>query len=231
MSKKRRFIVSIVICMVVCSLFSSLIWAEEKKSAEDTSPLIIEETWFVFQDEPLGYFLDARASFLRGDLEDAAHDIRKGAAIIKLETQRATGEEKKDLILSSNRLKKLAKAVEKGLLTTGTDLEDDFARAEFVLARHHYQKAMEYEAKEDFEKSAYAIDVAAGHFLAAAFWLDGRMEKADIVSARESRSLARKVIDGAAWGPKKIGRALQSLGKGLKNLGIKLGPAKEREYE
>ena len=31
-------------------------------------------------DEPLGYFLDARESFLIGDVEDAAHNIRKGAA-------------------------------------------------------------------------------------------------------------------------------------------------------
>ena len=108
MFTRVRFVVSIIIFMIICGLFSSRIKAEEKKSSEDTSPLIIEELWFVFQDEPFGYFLDARASFLRGDLEDAAHNIRKGVAIIKLETQRATGEEKKDLTHSSNRLKKLA---------------------------------------------------------------------------------------------------------------------------
>ncbi|MGA1870628.1 MAG: hypothetical protein ACMUJM_19000 [bacterium] len=231
MFNKRRCKIFPVLFFIIAGLLSPWGKAEEKVSAEEVSSPIVDEIWLVFRDEPFGYFLDARECFLKGDLEDAALNIRKGAAIIKLEIPRSTGEEKKDLMFYSNRLKKLAKAVEKGSLFTGADLEDAFARTEFALVRHHYQKAMEYEAKKDFEKSAYATDVAAEHFLAAAFWLDEKMEKVDVASVRESRSLARKVIDGATWGPKKLGGAMKSLGQGIKNLKLKLGPAKEWEEE
>jgi len=194
-----------------------------------TLPVIIEEEiWLVFMDEPAGYFQDARQDFLNGDLQDAAHNIRKGAALVKLETHRAKKEVNKALKTSANELEKLAKAVEKGSIATGGRLEEAFTRAEHALAQHHYQKALDYEAKGENEKMAYAIEAAATHLLSALFWADEDLEEGEVVAIKEGRSLAKKTIQGATWVPKQVREATISIGRGIQKLGKKLKPAREK---
>jgi len=220
-------VVFILMMVLVLAMFTSWACATDEDSKE--LPVIIEEEiWIVFTDEPAGYFQDAREDFLKGDLEDAVHNIRKGAALVKLETHRAKKEEvKKALKASAKELEKLAKAVEKGSVTTGGRLEEVFARAEYALARHHYQKALGYEAKGQYEKMAYAIEAAATHLLSALFWADEDLEEADVVAIKEGRSLATKTIQGATWAPKEVREATISIGRGIQKLGKKLKPAKE----
>jgi hypothetical protein len=220
----KRIIFTLMLALAVAMFSPSALAAEEEPEA---LPDIIEkEAWIVFIVEPAGYFQDARKEFLNGDLHAAAQDILAGTVIIKVETHRAKGEEKEALKASIRELKKLAKAVEKGAVASGGILEEAFARAEIALAQHHYQKALHYEANEDYEKMAYAVDAAARHLLYASFWADDDLEEDEVVAIKEGRSLVRKLIRGATWGPKKMGQAVKSIARGIQSLSKKIKPLK-----
>ncbi|HUT69720.1 MAG TPA: hypothetical protein VMW89_03510 [Desulfatiglandales bacterium] len=225
----KRIIFTLMLALAVAMFSPSALAAEEEPEA---LPDIIEkEAWIVFIDEPAGYFQDARKEFLNGDLHAAAQDILAGTVIIKLETHRAKGEVREALKASTRELRDLAKAVEKGAVASGGMIEEAFARAEFVLAQHHYQKALDYETKGDYEMMAYAVDAAARHLLYASFWADEDLEEDNVVAIKEGRSLVRELIRRAAWGPKKMGEAVKSVARGLQEFGKKMKPLKEKPEE
>lgn len=91
---------------------------------------------------------------------------------------------------SARELKKLAKAIEKGSVASGGMLEEAFARGEYSLGTHHYQRAFDFEVKEGYEKMAYAIDATTTHLLYASFWAGKGLEEDDIVE--NERGLLRK---------------------------------------
>ena len=110
-------------------------------------------------------------------------------------------------------------------------LEEAFTQAKFVLAQHHYQKALQYEANEDFEKMAYAVDGAARHLLYAPFWTDNDLEDDKVVAIKEGCSLARKQIQGATWSDKKISQAEKSIACGIQSPSKKIKPLKGEPEE
>ena len=89
--KRMVFTFAAVFVVVMFSLWA---WAIEKEP-ETLQDIIEEELWIIFMNEPAGYLLDAREDFLNGDLQGAAQNIRAVTAIIKLETHRAKGGNKK----------------------------------------------------------------------------------------------------------------------------------------
>lgn len=220
----KRMLFSFAMVFVLV-MFTSWAWAAEQEP-EALEDIIEEERWIFFMDEPAGYLLEAREDFLNGDLQGAAQNIRAGTVIIKIETHRAKGEAKKALNASAGGLKKLAKAIEKGSVASGRMLEEAFAQAEYSLARHHYQRALDYEAKGDYEKKAYAVDAAATHLLYASFWAGDGLEEDDVVAIKEGRSIAKKLIRGARWGPKKMDLVVKSIDRGIQKLGMKINPQK-----
>ena len=223
-------ILSIIMMMFLTTVFTFWVQTTEARSEdlpEERLPEIFEEElWIIFIDEPSGAFMDAREYFMKGDLEEAAHNIRVGAAFLQLETSRAAKAEKKALNDSAIELKTLANSVEKGSVTMGGILEEAFARAEYAMAQHHYQKAVAYETAEDYEKMTRAMEAASGHLLSAIFWADEEMDQGDITAIKESQSTARKSTKGASMAKKKLGEAAKSLGRGLKNFGKKFKPSK-----
>lgn len=218
----KRMVFSFAVVFVV-AMFTPWAWAAEQHP-ETLQDIIEQELWIFFMEEPAGYLLEAREDFLNGDLQGAAQNIQAGTIIMKLETHRAKGETKKALEVSAKELKDLAKGIEKGSVASGGMLEEAFARAEYSLARHHYQRALDYEATGDYEKMAYAVDAAAAHLLYASFWAGRGLEEDDVVAVKQGRSIAKKLIQGATWGPNKMTEAVRSIARGIQKLGKKIKP-------
>ncbi len=219
-----------------------ILFTTQVKATETTDNLLLSETpegWvlveedvlFVLVTEPAGYFEDARSDFLNGDLKDAGENMRMAVALIKLEISRSTGDVKKSLVTSVKELKKLIKKVEKGEVVAGETLDKAFARAEYALAWHHFQKAKEYQSREKYGKMARSIDAAVTHLLYASSWTDDNLEKDDVAAAKDARSFAKKVMDGVASAPAKAGEVLKSVGQSLKKLGTSLDKEKEEDSE
>jgi serine protease Do len=81
-----------------------------------------------------GHFRKARASFLEKDSQEAASEIRKGAADLKSEADRTAGKGREILQASIQELEKLADDVKQGTVDSVKKLDDAFARAYQALA-------------------------------------------------------------------------------------------------
>jgi len=75
------------------------------------------------------HFRKARESFLHNDPHEAASEIRKGVADIKLESEQATEKGKEILLGSIRELEKLADEVKKGALSSVQKLDEAFDHA------------------------------------------------------------------------------------------------------
>jgi hypothetical protein len=75
----------------------------------DRDVLVLDEsTWYPYIDEPDRHLQNAHGAFIAKDYEKAAQEIRKGAACLKLEAGRASGDVKHSLNSSAQELEALA---------------------------------------------------------------------------------------------------------------------------
>jgi hypothetical protein len=115
----------------------------------DREVLVLDEsTWYPYIDEPDRHFQNAHGAFIAKDYEKAAQEIRKGAACLKLEAGRASGDVKHSLNSSAQELEALAADTEKGTVKDVKDVDIRLGRADQALAQSHQIKAKESWAKK-----------------------------------------------------------------------------------
>jgi hypothetical protein len=221
-----RRIVFTFLLVFLATMCSTWMWAADQKPGT-LENLVEEEVWIIFAHDPAGCLHDAWENFLNGDLRDAAYNIRKTKALLKLEATRAEKEAKDDLAASIRQLEGLITSLEAGTAPTSKALRQAFAQTEYALSNHHYQKALRYKAKGDYDKMTYALDAAATHLLHRSTWADLKLDPNDALAAKEARSLARKAKRGEKWLPDKLREAIDGIGRGIRRLGDRLKQAKE----
>ena len=221
-----RLIVFTFLLVFLATMCPTCMWATDQKpgTLED---LVEEEIWIIFAHDPAGYLHDAWENFLSGDLGDAAYNIRKAKALVKLEAARAEREARDDLATSIRQLEGLITSLEAGTAPTSKALRQAFAQTEYALSNHHYHKALHYKAKGDYDKMTYALDAAATHLLHRSTWAERELDQNDAVATKEARAIARKVKRGEKWSPDRLREALKGLGRGIKKLGTRFKQAKE----
>jgi len=221
----RRILISAILVFLVI-MCPTWIWAADQKH-ETLEDVVEEEVWIIFAHDPAGYLHDAWENFLNGDLGDAAYNIRKTKALVKLEAARAEKEARNDLVASIRQLEGLITSLEAGTAPTSKALRQAFAQTEYALSNHHYHKALHYKAKGDYDKMTYALDAAATHLLHRSTWADLKLDPNDALAAKEARTLARKAKREEKWVPGKLREAIDGIGRGIRELGERLKQAKE----
>jgi hypothetical protein len=221
-----RHLISAIILALSVVMWTSWAWpvGQREGTLED---VIEQEVWIVFAHDPAGYLQDAWENFLNGELQEAAYNIRKAKALMRVEIYRSENGPKKELRAAVGELEKLTAAIEDGSAPTGNALKAAFAQAEYALAYHHYQKALKYEARQEYEKMTYALDAASTHSLYASVWADEDLDQKDALALKEARSIAKKVLEGSRWAPAKLREVIKSIGHGIKRLGSRFKPAEE----
>jgi len=221
--RRLAFVLTIVFSIAISSSWALAI----EKEPGDISELIEEEIWIIFAHDPAGYLHDAWGNFLIGDMQDAAYNIRKTKALLKLEATRAEKETRDDLAASIKQLEGMITSLEAGTAPTRKALRQAFAQTEYALSNHHYHKALHYKAKGDYDKMIYALDAAATHLLHRSTWADLKLDPNDALAAKKARSLIRKAKRGEKWLPGKLHEAIEGIGRGIRRLGHRLKQAKE----
>ena len=213
--RRIAFIIVVILSMSICTSWA---WGAEQK----LSDVVEDEIWFVFAHDPAGYLIDAWESFLNEDFQEGAYNMRRARALLKLEIYRADQESKGALEASARELEKLVKIAEEGSAPNTKDLKKVFAQTEHALAYHHYQKALDYQSRKEFEKMTYALDAAATHSLYASVWAEEELDRPDAITTKRARSAIRKVIKGAKSAPSDLREAIKGIGRGIKELGEKI---------
>lgn len=210
------------IVFVRCTSKTPELQSSGKSGAE---PKFVEDEDSAFLAHGVAHhFSLARGDLEQKDFEDAADEIRTGAAILNVETLRATSPEEQSLLDSSEKLKKLADEVEKGSISSTKELDNAFAYAHVALAEHYQTQASlaanrkDYRAAANFHKAA-AVHLDAKHNITPAVKI--RSPQDNFRAARENfgngnmKAAADEVRKGAAFLGTETGHAT---GERLKDL-------------
>jgi len=159
------------------------------------------------------HFDQARESFLKKDTHAAAIGILKGAAFLKFQASRATGEAKKVLTASERELERLAGGVEKGTVTSVQDLRRAFARADRALAEEHLQNAVESWSKKEVDRTGQELKSAADDVELALSWAGHKLNTTTEAAVKGAHAAAAKLTEGAAWTRAEVGKGLDAMSK------------------
>ncbi len=165
------------------------------------------------EDKSEEHFDQARESFLMKDAHAAAIEILKGAAFLKLQASRATGEAKKALTASEQELERLAGGVENGTVTSVQDLRRAFARADRALAEEHLQNAVESWSKKESDHAGQELKSAADDVELTLSWAGHKLNTTTDAAVKEAHAVAAKLTEGAAWTKEEVGKGLDAMSK------------------
>ncbi len=170
-----------------------------------------EASWLPVSAEPMRQLTLARKNYLQAAWADAASDIHKAAALLKLEATRATTEGRGALMTSAKDLDQLGDRVHSGAVKTLDRLDSSFARADYALARHHYLKASEFWAKNDTKQAGAALQAAAAaleHGMARA----GRGgDEAATAAIKDAREVGVKLANGGEVAAAEVRKAMAKI--------------------
>jgi hypothetical protein len=182
-----------------------------------------EEVVIVLDQDLDGHLQKARENFTQKDLPAAAADLRKAAALLKLEAGDAfTPEDKKLLQTSAQELDKLAAEMQQEAPVSGTELNHAIARTHYGLAMHYYLQATEDWTKKATAQAEHDLRDAANHVQQGLASAGVTLTAATRTALVEARVLATKMtaetgsmLDRFGEGYRAVGQAIEELGKRL----------------
>jgi hypothetical protein len=200
--------------------------APESPKAPPGWVLVQEDVLVVLADEPEHHLKLAHEHFLKKEHKEAASEIRKAAAFVKLAADNAAGEDRKGLLAAGAELDRLADGVEKGTVTSERELKEAFARADYALARHHQIKAAEANAAKEPKKAGQHLKAAADAVEDGAAWAGHELGAGGVDAIKGARLVSGKLIEGVGWVPAEVGKAITDIGKETEKLGKVIAPHK-----
>ena len=203
MRSLQRILVVTAFALIVAGVFP---WAVIAGSEDTTS---VEQT-----------FQKAKQEYLQKNLDAAAKHIKKGAAYMKAQAEKASAKGKKGLEASAKELDQLADDTKKGAVTSEKKMEDAFARAYLALATNDHIKSTESWAKKQSAKTGAALESAGKNLEKGFAWAGQKVEKGTndvlVKSAELSEKLKKKgrlVADDVSKGLKEAGNEIEKFGK------------------
>ncbi|MEW6775890.1 MAG: hypothetical protein AB1405_06330 [Bdellovibrionota bacterium] len=159
-----------------------LLFPAGKSFSADKWLKIEEAAWIHFVDEPGHHLHRGRDRLIKKEWKNAAADVRRTGAFLRLELPRIDNEKAKtatDEAIAA--LKSLGDAIDSG---NGDRSASRYgrvaARAHWALAVHHYFKAEE--VSSDAKEMAARLKAAAKHVRYAAAWTDVELKEDPEVS-------------------------------------------------
>ena len=156
--------------------------AATSSAAKDNPYLVVQDTWIYVIDEP-GVYLDrARDEIGKKQYKLAATNLRKAAAMVNAEADRAGDDAKTHLKRDAAALQVVAGDVVAGKVTNAKLLDEQLSQARADLASHHYAKAAEAWAKKDYAVAGRSL-AAAARYVESGFTSLGQRSSADVKAA------------------------------------------------
>lgn len=217
-------------CMIFFLMGVGIICSQED-SLQETLPVpdgwiaVREETWVHLLGEPSGYFRKAYELLLVEDYKVASAIIKKAASLINIEASRAKKRETKAALNSSlKELKNITKEMARGKRIRLTDMEAVFARAEYALAAHQYQKAIEFRKKREFLFVGFSLSSVCKHIRNGWSWSHEPLPGDDHSVLKEAQQLSAILKEGEEISEKALDEVIKKLGIGVQNLRNKASP-------
>ncbi|MGB7415370.1 MAG: hypothetical protein WA902_14280 [Thermosynechococcaceae cyanobacterium] len=156
-----------------------------------------EEQWVPIVEKSEYYWRSAHDAFIVDDNLDAAKDIHKGVAFLKLRSHHFRGAEKQALMESANTLQTLAEQVQKGEVKDVAVLDKAFAKEHLMVAKADASQAGQDVTGQKTKEAGYALKAAAHNLEAAAKWV----QKESVVQSTVIKT--REMAEGLVMGDQK----------------------------
>ena len=154
-----------------------------------------EGVWVLFYDVPSRRFRRSRDAFVRRNWDTVSTDLAVSAGFIRAEASRSVDELVYPLENVSDRLELIAENVQSSELR-GSDLDDAFARAHWLLAQHYLELSAQARDDGSSRTAGWYLWATAHHMERTVLWSDARMTKAQVRSLDRLRDLADQLRDG-----------------------------------
>jgi hypothetical protein len=219
--KKLSVITGMLLIAGLIALGTSLTYAAETKEAPKGHVIIQEETLRGLFGDANRHMHFAVDDFGKGDSKNAALEVRAAATYVKIESARATGDEKKKLEEIVTKLDKAAVDLEKGNVKDEGTLKNLFAWSNYILAEHHIVKAKEAVAQENHEAAAYDLKSAIHYLEEGLAWGGHTVEKGTAAVIKDGKTLVEKVEKGGKATKGDFTSLIDRLGKEVEAFGAK----------
>ena len=172
--------------------------------------------------EPEHDFHQAASLFTQGDHQGAASEIRASAALLSLEAGRGGAENRSGLSSSAAELDDLAARVERGDVSSGSELNLAFARADLALAAHYRGMADKALANKEHDNAGRWLKAAADSVNDAAGWAGQERPTAQVQARDQVHALEAKIRNGTNWSYDEAKKGVGYLGSQIQYLGAQM---------
>ena len=186
------------------------VWAADSQPREQSS---IEQT-----------FRKAKKDYLDKNLDSAAEQIKKGAAYMKAESEKASEKGKESLAASADELDKLAYDVKKGTVKTAKRINESFARAYAAMALESHIRSTEAWSKKETTKAGDALDSATDDLQRGIAWTGGKIDKGTKETVKKSKELAMKLKEKSSVVADDVGKGLKNTGDEIEKFAKRIAP-------
>jgi hypothetical protein len=173
-------------------------------------------------------FHAAHDAFDHGDTRVTAQDIRKAAALIRIEANRPNIPDQADLLVAAAELETLAGNVDQGSLTSPYDLSRAFSRVDLALARHYHLMSKEALQKHNTKQASMWLGVATECVNNSVAWNARELQESGSPVIKKmhqlQESLRQGIASGAHAAAQQTARGLDALGQDLQRLSQSISP-------
>lgn len=189
-------------------------------SAADQPAVTLDENmWIAFYDVPSRRFRDIRASFVKRQFGQAAHDLEISANFLDIEADRAIPALAKRLQDAADQMTWIAEHINDTSITM-SDLDALFSRAHWLLSQHFLSMARKARDRGQNRNAGLYLLATTHHLERAVLWSNSRIDRDVHTTLEQLRKLADRLIEGdkpkAVFKEKPLVRAdalLRKLGK------------------
>jgi len=170
-----------------------------------------------FRGEPDTSMASAHESFVKGDMNKAAAEIKKAAAYVRTQEKKVAKDTAAGVKKAAEDLEQLGAEVKKGAVKSGDELKKTFAQVDHALATAWHATA-EQEQKAGKNATNAARSAGAG-LEGAARWTGTKLD----AGAQAAVDAVNTAGRGARLGVDTLGRAIRGIGDGIADVGRKIG--------
>jgi hypothetical protein len=182
--------------------------------------------WMPVVLEVQTHFEEARGQLEAQRPQEAATELRKAAALLRLEAGRIGGDAKKTIEGSWFEVRQLAAKAQTGGVTDVSRMERVAARSCQTLAEAHHAEAEGLWTEHQAAQSGQVIDLAVKEFERGLVWIGAQNDSTAKGAAEDARRLADALSTDQAPDAKDVAAVFDSFGTAIASLGVQLAPPK-----
>ena len=222
-----RFLAIIVVTILATANWGQRVLAEERRQipfgtdssgtgrATGTPFMVEEDAWVEYMDEQVHeqYFVQARTALAKSDKKEAARQLGFGVLYMRMEGGRASKEVKPALKQSELALKRMVDSLKSGKAPALIALDSAYARANYLLAKHHYLKAKENWADRASTVVGHDLKASANELQFAIDWSGQPVSQSMKQTLYDIVVVGEKMADASDYSQDDIDKTIATIGQ------------------